>query len=73
MNKKSEEKEDNTDITTRKKVKAMICECHQMSNEVRKELLWSKTMKYNLNTKYSELHTHTQRNKYSPKWYEALF
>lgn len=61
MKHKAEEKEDNIDITSRKKAEAMVLECGQMSNEVRKELLWSKSMKYNLKTKYSELHTQIEK------------
>lgn len=61
MKHKAEEKEDNIDITPTKKVKAMIRECGQVSNEVRKELLWSTTMKYNLKTKYSELRTQREK------------
>ena len=43
----------------------MIRECGQVSNEVRKELLWSTTMKYNLKTKYSELRTQREKQIFS--------
>lgn len=51
----------NKDITPRKKVKELIKRNGNVSEEVRRELLWSAAMKYNLKEKYKNLRSQKEK------------